>query len=203
MADRDPILNIQPADPFNPKPVIVQLRFDEPKQFEGKWGTQFLYSVTDESGQNYVLFASQALDGQIHRIGAKSGDRIAIVRTGEGKDTRWTVRMLNADGSQSPDPGSARSSRTPQPRVPSEPQQARQAKPFEDRLASYLSDVSLYVNAYTTVLQELDHIDLPKSIDVNAAAFVIYKIAKDNGIEIDNSGTPVVPEDSENAPLPF
>jgi hypothetical protein len=207
MADRDPILNIQPVDPFNPRPTIVKLRFDEPKQFEGKYGTQFMYSVTDERGQNHVLFASQALDGQIHKLGAKAQDRLAIVRTGEGKDTRWTVRLVDANGNATVDTGRAPAPRgaTPSPAAPAAPAATsyRPPKPFEDRLASYLSDVNLYINAYTAAMQELSHLEIPKSIDMNAAAFVIYKMAKDNGIELDNSGTPVIPGDNEEAPLPF
>lgn len=203
MADRDPILNIQPADPFNPKPTIVKLRFDEPKQFEGKFGTQFMYSVTDERGQNHVLFASQALDGQIHKLGAKAQDRLAIVRTGEGKDTRWTVRLVDGNGNPTVDTGRAPAPRGATPAPAPTMTANRQPKAFEDRLASYLNDVNLYINAYSTVLQELNHIDLPKSIDVNAAAFVVYKMAKDHSIELDNSGTPVIPGENADGPLPF
>jgi hypothetical protein len=211
VADRDPILNIQPVDPFNPKPTIVKLRFDEPKQFEGKYGTQFMYSVEDERGVQHVLFASQALDGQIHQVGAKANDRVAIVRTGQGKDTRWTVRLIDRNGNMTePERKAAPRNATPSPATA--PQQApattpayvtRPAKSFEDRLTAYLSDVNLYINAYSTVLQELNHIDIPKSIDANAAAFVVYKMAKDHGIEFVNSGTPDIKEDNADGPLRF
>lgn len=203
--ERDPILNIQPVDPFNPKPTIVTLRFDEPKEFEGKYGTQFMYSVSDEGGRTHTMFASQALDGQIHKIGAKKGDRIAIVRTGEGKDTRWTVRF--ADG-RTPEviPQDKRGAPRSEPTAP--PITAnigRAKKSYDDRLADFLSDLHLYVSAYSAVMDNLKHLDIPKSIDVNAAAFVIYKMAKDHGIELDNNGNPLIEssDDGLGEPLPF
>lgn len=207
--ERDPILNIQPADPFNPRPTIVTLRFDEPKQFEGKYGTQFMYSVSDEGGRTHTMFASQALDGQIHKLGAKKGDRLAIIRTGEGKDTRWTVRF--ADG-RTPEviPQDKRGASRSEPRSEPQPQAIttnipRAKKSFDDRLASFLNDLHLYVSSYAAVMENLKHIDAPKSIDINAAAFVIYKMAKDHGIELDNDGNPVMEsaDDGLGEPLPF
>jgi len=200
--ERDPILNIQPVDPFDPKPTIVTLRFDEPKEFEGKYGTQFMYSVTDEGGRTHTMFASQALDGQIHKLGAKKGDRIAIVRTGEGKDTRWTVRF--ADG-RTPEviPQDKRKAPSGSPSAqPATANPGRVKKSYDDRLADFLSDMNLYISAYGTVTQHLKHVDVPKSIDLNAAAFVIYKMAKDHDIELDGKGNPLS-FDIDPEPLPF
>jgi hypothetical protein len=197
---RDPILNINPVDPFNPRPTIVQLRFDEPKEVEGKFGPQFLYGVAVD-GVNHTLFASKALDTSIYETGAKKDDYVAIVRTGEGKDTRWTARLVDVDGTPIEGGGRKIQDAKAAPRQPALRQSlsAPAAAPrpqvsSEDRLAAFLLDESLYWAAMARGRNMLK--DQPYNLDLNAVAFVIYKMAKEHGVELDMGGEPILASDS-------
>jgi hypothetical protein len=202
MADRprDPILKIEPVDPFNPQPVIIELKFDTAKEVEGQYGTQYLYGVKSE-GKDYVLFASKALDEAIVDTGAASKDRVAIVRTGEGKDTRWTARLV--DGSGRPIANKAKRPGPAQPENGYEdrgapapaPRPAPAVKPFDDRLADFLTEESLYLHAMRRAMNALPDGAPKPSLDLNAVAFVLYRMAKDHRITLDGSGQPVIEED--------
>jgi hypothetical protein len=208
MAERakDPVLNINPVDPFDPQPTMFQLRFDTPKEFEGKYGPQFAYSVT-YNNQDHVLFASKALDEAIQATTARKDDHVAVVRTGEGKDTRWTARLVDASGrpvavaNQRPAPAArpAPAEAFPRETLPVTPRAslpvAPRPKPFVDRLTGYLSDESLYWHAMKRAMVALPEGAPAPSLDLNAVAFVLYKMAKDHGIELGPDGDPILEED--------
>lgn len=200
--ERDPVLNIQAVDPFDPQPTIFQLKFDTPKEFEGKYGTQYIYSIRYD-GKDHVLFASAALDERIGETGAKKDDYVAVVRTGEGKDTRWTARLVDAQGRPIQGGG---------PRKPQEAQeapsrgggggqaQAAPAKPperpYDERLADFLMDEQLYFGSMKRAETMLGK-DRETNLDLNAVAFVLYRMAKDHGIELDGTGDPMPPAEPE------
>jgi hypothetical protein len=208
MNDRSSILNIKPVDPFNPQPVIIKLRFAEPKQVEGKFGPQFMYGV-EVDGESYTLFASKALDTAIYETGTQQGGYVAIIRTGEGKDTRWQARACDIDGNPVTHQPRKITSAPSAPRVSSqEPRQqpspaAPATKPqpsHEDRLAAFLEDENLYFSAMARAKTMLG--DAAVNIDLNAVSFVLYKMAKEHGIELDATGDPVLPySDDEKEPF--
>jgi hypothetical protein len=208
--DRTPILNINPVDPFNPKPVVLKLRFGQPKEVEGKFGPQFMYGV-EVNGQPHTLFASKALDTAIYETGAEQNDYVAVIRTGEGKDTRWQARLVDPSGNHiegksrnirsapSVSRGDAPAPRQDAPRpAPAPAPQVTQA----DRIAAFLLDESLYFAAMARarILVGSEH---PVSIDLNAVSFVLYKMAKEHGVELDTRGNPVSDEAPEDEELPF
>jgi len=205
MNDRNPILNIRPVDPFNPRPVIMKLRFGEPKEVEGKFGKQFMYGV-EVDGQPHTLFASPALDKAIYETNAQQGGYVAVIRTGEGKDTRWQVRAV--DGAGNPVANEPRSIQSAPPAA-REPQQAayspapatRPQPSPEDRLAAFLEDENLYFAAMARARTMLGR-ETPVSIDLNAVSFVLYKMAKEHRVELDAVGEPILPAAADEA-LPF
>jgi hypothetical protein len=205
---RDPVLNIPPVDPFNPQPTVVQLKFGEPKQFEGKFGPQFLYAVKHRDN-DYALFASKALDAAIYETGANKDDYVAIIRTGEGKDTRWQARLVDIDGR--PIEGAGRNIRQAQaaPRgeapAPQATQAPRQQRSPEDALAAYLTDENLYFAALARARKTLAGFtpaSPQQNVDLNAVAFVLYKMAKDNGVELGADGDPLTGL-TDNNDVPF
>lgn len=181
MNDRPPILNIPAVDPFNPRPVIGRMRFGEPKQVEGKFGTQYMYGL-DVDGQPHTLFASKALDAAIYETGAQQNDFIAIIRTGEGKDTRWQVRLVDENGQEIKGAGRNIKDAKPADRLPEKPQPKPELS-AEDRLANFIGDEDQYFGALARARHRIK--DWPvgdgKNIDLNAVAFVLYKMAKEHG----------------------
>jgi hypothetical protein len=205
MAERakDPVLNITAVDPFDPQPTVFQLRFDTPKEFEGKYGPQFAYSVRYQ-GKDHVLFASKALHENIHETTARKDDYVAVVRTGEGVDTRWVARLVDQTGrpvaqdpKRAPDRAatSTRPPATPTDTFPRETRAAPAPKPFADRLTGYLNDETLYWHAMKRAMVALPEFAPTPSLDLNAVAFVLYKLAKDHGIQLDADGNPLLEED--------
>jgi hypothetical protein len=199
---KDPVLDIPVADAFDPQPTIIELKFDTPREFQGDYGPRYAYSIKHK-GTDHVLFASQALDGAIYQTGAQKGDRVAIIRTGTGQDTRWKARLVDENGR-------AVEGKTDRPakRPKADDTQARQqtatsassggqrtmSKSFDERLTDFLNDETLYLHAMQRAMTALPE-DAPKpSLDLNAVAFVLYKMAKDHDITLDPKGEPIVPE---------
>lgn len=216
MADnKRPILKIDPVDVFNPKPVMLKLKFDEPKETQGTYGTQYLYSVIHE-GTEKTFFASQSLDGMIYETGAGKDDWLAIIRTGEGKDTRWNVKLVDANGN--PVTGAGRKGKRESNQATQEPQQgasnpnqgsqqggqpsrASQALSYEDRVAAFAMDEMAYWGSFQRATGHLDASKIKWQVDANACAYVIYRMAKDHGIELGPDGDPVEPPAPPPPPL--
>lgn len=212
MADRekDPILTIEPADAFKPDPYVIELKFDDPKEIEGKYGKQFLYGVKHK-GKDHVLFASQALDGMIFETGAKKGDRVAILRTGAGTDTRWNVRLIDNEG-RPIEGGGRKGQRAPEAqRGASTGQggtgaQAERPKPasrsYDERLADFVMEEMAYWGAFkrATIMLTADKIEW--NVDANACAYVLHRMARDHGIDLGPDGDPVEPAAEPEPELP-
>jgi hypothetical protein len=191
MNDRPPILNIPAVDPFNPQPVIGRMRFGEPKQVEGKFGTQYMYGL-EVNGQAHTLFASKALDAAIYETGAQQNDYIAIIRTGEGKDTRWQVRLVDENGQEIKGAGRSIKEAKPAERLPSpEPAAPKPKLTAEERQINFVSDEDQYFSALARARHRVK--DWPiadgNNIDLNAVAFVLYKMAKEHGVTLIADGS--------------
>lgn len=208
--DRDPPLEIKPVDPFRPEPVIVKLRFDDPKEVAGSYGPQFMYGI-EVDGERRVLFASATLDGLIYDLGARKGDHVAILRHGSGTDTRWAVDLVDAagqtiaraaqdrpreeSGRTSPQEGAGDAG---QPRRPPAPELS-----YAERLMAYLEHEHLYWASMTKANHYLEAAlpGITRQVDLNASAYVLYRLALDHGIELDASGNPLSEPPKPEVPL--
>lgn len=164
MPDYPPTLNIPvSASARQLQPVDVTLNYDDPKEFEGKYGTQYKYSVNTTDGVEHTLFASQALHQRIEEHAPSKGTTLSIARIGEKKDTRWDVVYING-------PKDRNTNTSPQP-------QTRGPNPD-----AYTRDLTLYWAAFDLAHETLTNKNYTPNVDANAVAFVIYKLAKEHGI---------------------
>lgn len=90
-------------------PLIVTLKFDEPKEFNDKskfndqMYTVYFYTVLDEDGEEGSIRAYEGLHKKIKATGARKGDVISIKRWGAGKnDTQWRVDLIEKNSSGGP-----------------------------------------------------------------------------------------------------
>lgn len=172
MAEYPPILEVPVSKSFRDlKEVQVTLRFDTPKEFEGKYGVQYKYSV-DVDGVEHTLFASPALHRLMQEQAPTKGTTLSIARVGERKDTKWDVvyvsgpkgdnGVTSGSGSGS-EQGSGIRGRSPSPE-------------------GYVNDLATYWQAFDLATEMLKSKGLEPQADINAVAFVIYKMAKDHGV---------------------
>lgn len=165
------ILKIQPTDPFKPQPTEVTLKFDTPKEIEGKWGPQWMYTVI-HNGQEKVIYATKGLHGRIEEQGGKAGDTFSIIRRGEGKETRWDVLHVNDLHLR----GEAR--QNPQPDI----NQSAPAKPAGNPKKEFFKRREQYGQAWDMAVDFLHA--KQSNADVNAVAFTFYKMAQDVGYDL-------------------
>lgn len=174
------ILKIEPTDPRNPEPTLVVLKFDKPKEVEGKYGPQYMYSVQAD-GEDKVIYATPGMHRRIEELGARQGDALSIIRTGAGKDTRWDIIMEGREGK-------ALVGRDGDPFVEG-PDAARKLKAptfnpreeFQKRQAQY---AVAWEMAKEFLTQSGDDADL------NAVAFTFYKMAQDCGFDLTEDTPP-------------
>lgn len=200
--DQRPILKFQPADAFNPKPYILRLMYDDPKEKDGTYGKQFMYTAEVVQGDNEVrdgqcvFFASPALDGQIYDLKARKGDLVAIIRTGEGQDTRWNVRLVDSQGNTiDTSDRPAKPVGQPSGGGGGERRPAKRELPFSERIAGFVMEEQRYFGAMRRAEVMLHNEKKEYSTDLNAVAYVLYRMALDYNITLDGTGEPVMEED--------
>jgi hypothetical protein len=166
------ILNIPTSTSFRDlQETQVTLLFDTPKEFEGKFGPQWKYSV-ESGGTEYTLFASAALHRQIQETFPTKGTTVSIARVGEGKETKWDVVYVSGPKGTGDSPqareriAAGAGASTPRAADPS----------------GYNASLALYWEAFDSAVSTLTERGLTPQVDANAVAFVIYKLAKDHGI---------------------
>lgn len=164
------ILKIEPTSAHDPKPTEITLKFDSPKEIEGKWGPQWMYTVI-HNGEEKTLYATKGLHGRIDEQGGKAGDTFSIIRTGSGKETRWDVMHVNDLHLR----GDAR--QNPQPNV-SAPTAAAPA----DAKSTYYTRLKQYAVAWNIAERFLS--DKGGGDNINAVAFTFYKMAQDVGYDL-------------------
>lgn len=200
----DPKLDIPVADAFNPKPTTFQLLFDTPIEYEkkGKYpGTGYAYKVKFQ-GEPHVIFATEGLHSRIQETGAVKDDWVAVLRMGTGKDTRWQVRLVDENGTPiSTEDRPARPASTPSSSGSSRPS-APKLTP-QERVDAFKMDEALYLGALSrATINVAPHVGgVTIGLDLNAVAFVLYRMAKDHGVLIDAQGEVDAPE-PEPEPLP-
>jgi len=164
------ILKIEPTSLHDPKPTEITLKFDTPKEIEGKWGPQWMYTVI-HNGEEKTLYATKGLHGRISDNGAKAGDTFSIIRTGSGKETRWDVLHVDDLGLR----GEAR--QNPQPNI-------KQSAPAasKDAKQEYYTRLKQYSLAWDIAERFLS--DKGGGDNINAVAFTFYKMAQDVGYDL-------------------
>jgi hypothetical protein len=203
--DQRPILKFQPADAFNPKPYVLRLMYDDPKEKDGTYGKQFMYTAEVVQGDSdvrdgqCVFFASPALDGLIYDLKARKGDLVAIIRTGEGTDTRWNVRLVDSQGNTiDTSDRPAKPVGQPSGGGDSGGGQRRPAKrelPFSERIAGFVLEEQRYFGAMRRAQAVLEREKQDFSVDLNAVAYVLHRMALDYDITLDGTGEPLMEED--------
>jgi len=167
------ILNIPVSKSFRDlQETQVTLLFDTPKEFEGKFGPQWKYSV-ESGGTEYTLFASGALHRQIQETFPTKGTTISIARVGEGKETKWDVVYVSG------------------PKGTGDSPQAREriaagggaSTPRAADPSGFEASLSLYWDSLYYAINILKGQEIQYNVDANAIAFVVYKLAKDHGIQ--------------------
>ena len=157
------------TDPREMRYVNATLKFDTPKEKEGKYGPYYIYGCKDDNGQDASLLASKALHEAIAELNVRAGAKIMIARLGEGKDTRWFAHV-----DEDPFIGEGPAARTEE----AVQQRARTAPDdFGDRLAKYKAAM----NEAVKIARQLEGTELPAfaRLDLNAVAFTIDRMAAD------------------------
>jgi len=150
----------------------VTMLFDTPKEFEGKFGPQWKYSV-ESGGTEYTLFASAALHRQIQETFPTKGTTVSIARVGEGKETKWDVVYVSG------------------PKGTGDSPQAREriaagggaSTPRAADPSGFEASLSLYWDSLYYAINVLKGQEIQYNVDANAIGFVVYKLAKDHGIQ--------------------
>ena len=157
----------------NLQEVTLKLLFDEPKEFEGKFGTQYKYSV-ELNGEEQTLFASNALHRKIQELYPSKGSEISVARFGTGKETKWDVILKGGPGGSRP--SASQSAAKAPPASGGSPSPRGNPQTFVEKL-------SLYWDSFELALDSLTEMGIKNvNVDVNAVAFVIYKLAEDNNV---------------------
>ena len=89
------------------KDYNLVLSFDEPKEFDGKYGKSVCYGAT-LSGDNVRFYASAGLHEEIQKQNLSKGDRCVVCKVG-GDFTYFTVNGVNSKHA----PGKANASSSP------------------------------------------------------------------------------------------
>jgi hypothetical protein len=163
-----PILEVPVSESArNLKEISVTLLFDTPKEIEGKFGTQFKYGV-EVGGVEHTLFASNALHRKIQDCSPAKGSVLSIARFGTGKETKWDVVLAGGPGGSK--------------MVEKAPQSSAQGVVPRGTPQTFVDHLQRYWEAFDLAHETLKEKGLKPSVDVNAIAFVIYKLAIDNNV---------------------
>ena len=166
MSKYPPIYKFEATNARDPKSVDVTLRFDTPKEVEGKWGPQYMYGITVE-GTDYTLYATPGLHRSIQETGARQGETISVIRFGEGKDTRWDVIHTKDFSAKNSAHGNVDPFITPQERN----------APKRDAGVVFHENMMRYQIAWNMAHDFLQQVE--GQGDLNAVAFTFYKMAQD------------------------
>jgi len=179
------ILKIQSTDPRNPQPTLVTLKFNQPKEVEGNYGTQYMYGVIHE-GMDKTIYATPGMHRRIQEIGARQGDTLSIIRTGEGKETRWDIIVDGRDGTKQIGRDGDPFVVGPYAKQELKSPTFRPEAEFQRRMAQY------------GVAWEMAHEFISQrggEGDLNAVAFTFYKMAQDCGHDL------TAPQEADEAPF--
>jgi hypothetical protein len=203
-SDLPPILKIEPAKSPRDRGTMMKLLYDDWKEKDGKWGTQYMRSV-EVNGERHTFFTSESLHNMIVETGAGKGDFLEILRTGEGTDTRWYVYLIDEDGNEIT---------TPQQRVreaDGDGERRAPAKPrmsYEARVTAFLARENLYAASLVRAMKLLPYLAKQAGaepseprFDANAMGYTIYRMADELDIELDANGDPLmeIPDEGSEA----
>jgi hypothetical protein len=193
MPDYPPILEIPVSKSFRQLiETQITLRFDEPKEKEGNYGMQYMYAV-DVDGVKHTLFASGALHRLIQEHNPVKGTTLSVARVGKGTDTKWDVVYVSGpkgDGESAPQ------ARQDARGAPADSAPARRTAPNPQ---GFVDDLARYWMSFDLAMETLKSKDVTPSVDANAVAFVIYKLATDHGVEDPTNPMASAPTRTEEA----
>lgn len=174
MSKYPPIYKFEPTSARDPKSVDVTLKYDTPQETEGKWGTQYRYSVSID-GTDYTIFATPGLHNAIQATGARANETISVIRLGEGKETRWDVVHEKQFGTSA---AAKHDNPINDPFLKPE----ERGKPQRSSKNLFYDNVKRYGVAWKMAETFLS--ERTQTADCNAVAFTFYKMAQDAGHDL-------------------
>lgn len=214
--DNDPILAIPSSkNPRNAEPTLVRLMYDTPLEKQKDQGMLYIYKVTAvsnchkqtgdtsepvEPGTQMIMFAWDGLNRAINETEAAKNDVIEIVRTGEGKRTRWYVDLSVVADSETSAREAQQDSRSDPPKTSKgwhkapAPQTASGGLTAAER---FDHQVNRYLHALDLARVHTEQREIPYQVDLNAMAFAFYKMAEDAGYDPTKDETPAAADDEE------
>lgn len=195
MPDYPPILQIPVSKSFRQlEETKVTLRFDEPKEKDGQYGMQYMYSVNVD-GTDMTLFASAALHRLMQEHNPVKGTTLSIARVGKGTETKWDVVYVSGPkGDGSGNTPQARQDRQDTPSAPAQAPRTQGPNP-----QGFVDDLARYWVAFDLAKAALAERGLTPNADINAVAFVIYKMAKDHGVDDPSNPMASMPTGTQEA----
>lgn len=172
MSNYPPIYKFEATSARDPKSVDITLKYDTPKETEGKYGTQYRYSVSI-NGDDYTIFATPGLHKAIQDTRGRAGDVLSVIRIGEGKDTRWDVVRLDGSQGANADPIDDPFLAPEERNIPKKTSQTI----FYDNLKRY---------EQAWIMAERFLTKHGGQGDLNAVSFTFYKMAQDAGYDLMN-----------------
>lgn len=171
MSKYPPIYKFEASDARNPKAVDVTLKYDTPQETEGKFGTQYKYSVTI-NGTDYTVFATPGLHRAIESTGARANETVSVIRIGSGKETKWDVIHADQFGTNA-----AENHGTPNEDPFVSKQDASNYKPKKNARTTYYDNLRRYEIAWDIAERFAKKQGTDQGL--NAIAFTFYKMAQD------------------------
>ena len=168
------ILKIESTDPRNPVPTLITLKFNQPKEVEGNYGTQYMYGVI-VNGEEKTIYATPGMHRRIQELGAKQGDTLSVIRTGQGKETRWDIIIDGRNGNK-------QVGRDGDPFVEGPYASQQMKSPTFVPEVEFQRRIAQYGVAWEMAREFIDMHG--GEADLNAVAFTFYKMAQDCGHDL-------------------
>jgi hypothetical protein len=74
------------------KPLTLSLKFPSPIEKQGKWGLQYLYTLSEPDG---VIYLPPIAHDEIQKLHAGAGEPFTILKTiGHGNQAQWKVERI-------------------------------------------------------------------------------------------------------------
>jgi hypothetical protein len=186
-----PFYKFPATNPRDPQPTEMEMLFDSPLEKEGQYGPYYIYKVRIH-GEEESIAASPGLHKAIEGAFYKKGDVLSVIRTGEGKDTRYDI-LNTKDSALDNDTQKP----APPPHKPQEPRQAAPARPASpDARSNFIAALNQYSVAWDMAERMINHKE--STADTNAVAFTIYRMAKDAGYDLREEKKESEPEPDES-----
>lgn len=131
-----------PANGYAPREVItptagnrtfVRLDYDQPKESQGRHGTQWQYTLNENTA---IMWLDDAAKKAVDASGARAGDEICILKGKNGRYNTWDIQVVNDATEPPPEQQTPASTGWGAPAQQPRPQQQQPARPQTQRQAT-------------------------------------------------------------------